>query len=136
MGVTGFEARGSRGARYPLPFVMFGSYDVIAKAMQSRAFVVNPDRQRRAGSPFLGNAALASDGAGITVLNPGIPRYGVIAAAGEWFFCLCPGARPRWLDALGAQSSACWFAQVRWFCGQCPWLSVRWAAWMPARTDI
>ena len=31
---------------------------------------------------------------------------------------------------------ACWFAQVRWFCGRCPWLSVRWAAWMPAGTDI
>ena len=31
-------------------------------------------------------------------------------------------------DALGAQSSACWFAQVRRFCGQCPWLSVQWTA--------
>ena len=31
-------------------------------------------------------------------------------------------------DALGVQSSACWFAQVRRFCGQCPWLSVRRAA--------
>jgi hypothetical protein len=25
----------------------------------------------------------------------------VIAAAGEWFFYLCPGARSPWLDALG-----------------------------------
>jgi hypothetical protein len=23
---------------------------------------------------------------------------------------------------FGVQGSACWFAQVRWFCGQCPWL--------------
>ena len=35
--------------------------------------------------------------------------------------------RPGWMR-LGAQGSACWFAQVRRFCGQCPWLSVRWGA--------
>jgi Uncharacterized protein conserved in bacteria (DUF2252) len=68
-------------------------------------------------------------------LNPGVLGYGVIAAAGEWFVCLAPAhVRPGWMR-LGAQSSACWFAQVRRFCGRCPWLSVRWAAWMPvART--
>jgi hypothetical protein len=26
------------------------------------------------------------------------------------------------------RGSACWFAQVRRLCGQCLWLSVRWAA--------
>ena len=32
-------------------------------------------------------------------------------------------------QVAGEQCSACWFAQVRRFCGQCPvGLSVRWAA--------
>lgn len=38
--------------------------------------------------------------------------------------------------ALEGGGSACWFAQVRRFCGRCPWLSVRWAAWMPVCTDV
>ena len=46
-----------------------------------------------------------------------------VTAADQWFVRL--GTRPPWLDALEAQSSACRFAQVRRFCGRCPWLSVR-----------
>jgi hypothetical protein len=45
---------------------MFGSYDVIAKAVESRAFGVSPNRQRRAGSPSLEDAALASGWAAAT----------------------------------------------------------------------
>ena len=73
-------------------------------------------------------------GIGCRRMVPGPYRYGVIA--GEWFVRLASAhVRPGWMR-LGAQSSACWFAQVRRFCGRCPWLSVRWAAWMPVCTDI
>jgi hypothetical protein len=49
----------------------------------------------------------------------------------------CPGACSPWLNALGgAEFCLLGFAQVRRFCGQCPWLSVRWAAYMPVGTDI
>jgi hypothetical protein len=60
----------------------------------------------------------------------------VIAAAGEWFFCLASTpVRPGWMR-LGGKGFCLWFAQFRLFCGQRPWLSVRWAAWMPVCTDI
>ena len=62
-------------------------------------------------------------------------------------FKLCGGgplrlaAAPRCCDHRVAgcargRGSACWFAQVRRFCGRCPWLSVRRAAWRPVGTDI
>lgn len=38
---------------------------------------------------------------------------------------------------VGARKWRIWmFEQVREFCGRCPWLSVRYAVWMPAFTDI
>ena len=60
-------------------------------------------RASAASSGARGAAIIVVTGAGITVLNPGIPvsRYGVIAAAGGWFLCLCPGARSPWLEAVG-----------------------------------
>jgi putative transposase len=43
--------------------------------------------------------------------------------------------RPGWMR-LGHRVLPAGFAQVRRFCGRCPWLSVRWTAGMPVCTDI
>jgi hypothetical protein len=57
-----------------------------------------------------------------------------VTAADQRFVRL--GTRSPWRDALVGTGSARWFAQVRRFRGQCPWLSVRWVALMPVGTDI
>jgi hypothetical protein len=77
---------------------------------------------------------LAVCGYRVSADSAGAVSVRVTAAADEWFVRL--GTRSLWLDALGGTGSARWFAQVRRFCGQCPWLSVRWAALMPVGTDI
>ena len=66
----------------------------------------------------------------------------MIAAAGEWFVCLAlPCLALLWrafaLAGCAWERRFCLLVcQVRRFCGQCPWLSVRWAAWMSVGTDI